>query len=157
MDDLEALFDSVDGFKEDLLDFGVAGLGALGANMAWDMVEAQMLSRLHPALRAGAAIVAGVAGGAFLSQYSKNIATGVAVGLAARGLGQLAKTYLPTVTAVAGLGMTVEERALLMPGVASATTQIEEVAGLSAAPATVEEVSALNGMDGDAALAATLN
>ena len=166
MDDLEALFNSVDGFKEDLMDFGVAGAGAVAANLAWGYLEGKAgesidFVRDNPAVGSVAAIVAGVAGGAAMAKYNKNLATGIAVGLVARGINGLLKKYavdatgvplLPPVFGEARLGMTAAERRLLFSG---APTRIEEVSGLHGATATVEEVSGLNGYGGG--LAATLS
>jgi ABC-type uncharacterized transport system permease subunit len=141
MDDLEALFSSVDGFKEDLMDFGVAGAGAIAANLAWGYAEGKASEniefvRANPIVGSVAAIVAGVAGGAAMAKYNKNLATGIAVGLVARGLNGLIKKFavdkaglplLPPVFGDAGMGMTASERRLLFSG---APTRIEEVNGL---------------------------
>ena len=168
MDDLEALFSSVDGFKEDLMDFGVAGAGAIAANLAWGYLEGKAGENIefvakHPVVGSLGAIVAGVAGGAALAKYNKNLATGLAVGLVARGINGLLKKYavdsktgeqlLPNVFGeVRGLGMTASERRLLFSG---APTRVEEVAGLHGATSTVEEVNGLNGYGGG--LASTLS
>ena len=167
MDDLEALFNSVDGFKEDLMDFGVAGAGALGANLAWGYIEGMASEkvefvRANPVVANLAAIVAGVAGGAAMAKYNKNLATGLAVGLVARGLNGLIKQYAvdkdgksllpPVFGEVSQFGMTESERRMLFSG---ATTRVEEVAGLhGGATSTVEEVNGLSGFRGG--LAATL-
>lgn len=169
MDDLEALFSSVDGFKEDLMDFGVAGAGAVAANLAWGYLEGKAgenidFVRNNPAVGSVAAIVAGVAGGAAMAKYNKNLATGIAVGLVARGINGLLKKYAVDAAGVpllppvfgevgrSGLGMTESERRLLFSG---APTRIEEVSGLHGATSTVEEVNGLNGYGGG--LAATLS
>jgi len=167
MDDLEALFSSVDGFKEDLMDFGVAGAGAIAANLAWGYLEGKAgenieFVRTNPVVGSLGAIVAGVAGGAALAKYNKNLATGLAVGLVARGINGLLKKYAvdsagapllpPVFGEVRGLGMTASERRLLFSG---APTRVEEVSGLHGATSTVEEVNGLNGYGGG--LASTLS
>jgi len=155
MDDLEALFESVDGFKEDLIDFGVAGLGAVGANIAWDYVEANLVSRL-PVVgtslygRAAVAVVAGVAAGAALARYNRNVATGVAVGLAARGLGTILRALMPTglppkesTEGLAAGGLPPGESTA---GLAAGIPMVEEVNGFGAATTTVEMPDAVHGL-----------
>ena len=162
MDDLADLFDSVDGFKEDAMDFGVAGLGAVGANIAYGYLDNSVISKLPvigtaPALRALAAIVVGVIGGAMVKKYNRNVATGVAVGLATRGVAGLLQVFAPSFVAsvvpgtpagTAGLGLTQDEQNLLLPsGMAAAPAFVEEVSGYGTQTKTVEDVSGLG--DGD--------
>lgn len=174
MDDLEALFDSVDGFKEDLIDFGIAGAAAVGANMVAGYLDKNFLTKHTdaagkdagfdvPTWAKGAGfLVLGVAGGAFLAKYNRNAATGVAVGLAFRGINTLLRlknattheTYLPKALTdnlpnldLAGLS-NVEYR-MLGPGLsapsAGGPVMVEEVSGFNGATQTVEQVSGLVG------------
>lgn len=155
MDDIDALFDSIDGWKEDLMDFGVAGIGAVGGNLLYGYLDSQVVAQLPfvgttPWARSALAIAAGVAGGAVLSRYSKNLATGVAVGLAARGVAGLLNAFAPNLaqqlnpTATAGLGLTYDEQRLLVPGaMAAAPSFVEEVNGYGGATTTADQVSGL--------------
>lgn len=167
--DLAALFDNMDGFKDDLMDFGVAGLGAVGATVAWGYVEQKVLPEIpfvkdSPVAQNVLAIVTGVAGGMAMAKVNKNLATGIAVGLAARGiagiLGSLknaeGEPVIPGLSAsnpgrVGGLGLTAAENVLLFPRGTpqGSNASIEEVNGLGAATSTIEEI----GLSG---LAATL-
>jgi len=175
MDDLMALFDNIDGFKDDLMDFGVAGIGAVGAAVAWGFIDKKLVENINflstnaagSYIRNGLAIVVGVVGGMALSKVNKNIATGVAVGLAAKGIAGILGSfkddqgvpYIPGLP-VNSLGMTAAERGLLFPsgtprgvntsveevnGLSGATTSVEEVNGLSGATTSVEEIG-LNGL-----------
>jgi hypothetical protein len=147
MGDLEDLFASVDSFKEDLMDFGVAGIGLIGANLVWGYIDEGLIAKI-PVIgdsvwaRALVAIVAGVAGGAALARTNKNLATGVAVGLTARGLTTLLRQVAPSLP-LQGLGMTANERYLLSPGVGYATTEVEAVNGASL---QIENVAGFNGL-----------
>lgn len=157
LDDLDALFDSMDDFKEDLFDFTIAGVGGLGASIAWGYIDANIVSKI-PVVgtsvygRAIAQILAGVAGGALLSKMNKNLATGVAVVLAYSGIKTLAQQVMPNlpISGVDDLGLTWYEQKLLKEsqrrGMAGAPTMVEEVSGLNAATATVEQVAGLDGI-----------
>lgn len=168
MDDLEALFDSVDGLKTDLIDFGIAGGAAVLANVAYGFVESKVLkvsflasldapgadgkpSMVGGLVRGAAALTVGVIGGSQLTRFNRNVATGVAVGLALRGVLKILRTLLPADTQTSiGLntafsGLSDGEYRLLGPGISGAPVMVEEVHGLHGATTTVEEVSGLSG------------
>lgn len=158
MNDLEALFDSVDGLKEDLLDFSIAGTAAVAANMAAGYLDKNLLTKQAdgkgfdvPAWAKGAGfLLLSVAGGAFLAKYNRNVATGAAVGLAFRGINTLLQAYAPdaikaNLPQLAGFS-NVEYR-MLGPGLgtpsAGSPVMVEEVSGFSGATQTIEQVSGL--------------
>lgn len=153
MDDLEALFDSVDGFKDDMIDFGLAGLGGIGANFAWGYVDDFLAKSSLPlvggadttafVVRGALALAGGVVLGGMVSRYNKTVATGVAVGLAIRGLTSALKALKPDLP-IGAFGLTPDEQRMLMPGTfAAAPTMVEEVAGFGAAPTTIDSPSAV--------------
>lgn len=144
--DMDTLFESVDGLKEDLVDFSIAGVSAVGANIGYGWLESKVLASMPPWVRGIASIAVGVLGGGFLAKWNRNVATGVAVGLAARGVNTLASAYLPagTLPALQGLGNT--DYRLLSPGVSEAPVVVEQVNGLSAATTTVEQMNGLAGL-----------
>lgn len=145
MDDIAALFESVDGIKEDLMDFSVAGISAVGANLAYGYVEKMLVKAdgtpmAPPWVMGPVAILAGVLGGSALAKVNRNVATGVAVGLAARGVTTLAKAYAPSLPLA---GLSDSEYRLLGPGMAEAPVMVEQVAGLNGSTQTIENVAGL--------------
>lgn len=132
MNDIAALFDSVDGLKEDLMEYGTIAAGAIGANVLWNIAVAKFGSNItNPTLRRyglpAAAVLAGIFGGRVIGRYNRKIGLGATIGLVAAGLTSFAKMAVPGLP-VAG----VEDGG-------------EYVAGyLNAAPATVEELNAVS-------------
>ncbi len=108
MNDLNALFDSVDGLKEDLIEYGTIAAGAIGANVAWNVLSACFIpANLDPTLRRwgvpAAAILLGIFGGRFVARYNRKIGLGATIVLVAAGLTQITKQFVPNLP-VAGLG-----------------------------------------------------
>ena len=129
MNDLNALFDSVDGLKEDLIEYGTIAAGAIGANVAWNILTARFIpANLDPTLRRWgvpvAAILLGIFGGRMVARYNRKIGLGATIGLVAAGLTQLTKQFVPNLP-VAGLG--------------GSTEDYYGVAGYLGGPVTVEE------------------
>jgi len=182
MDDLNALFDSVDGLKEDLIEYGTIAAAAVGANVAWNYASAWALGKFGGSLPAwakrygvpAAAILAGIFGGRTVARWNRKAGMGVTIGLVAAGLTGYAKMFLPSLPyAVSGLGA--QEDLLLgfgegqdlfqkylsgapttvenVNGLGTTPVAIEEsVSGFGTAPSTVEEVSGLGDYDTPATL-----
>jgi hypothetical protein len=136
MSDLNALFDSVDGLKEDLIEYGTIAAGAIGANVVWNIAVARFGSTLPagPVRQYGipaAAILLGIFGGRMVARYNRKIGLGATIGLVAAGLTQLTKQFIPSLP-VAGL---------------SASEDYYGVAGYLNGPMTVEE-DGVNGFGG---------
>lgn len=136
MNDLNALFDSVDGLKEDLIEYGTIAAGAIGANVAWNILSAKFIpANLDPTLRKygvpAAAILLGIFGGRMVARYNRKIGLGATIGLVAAGLTQLTKTFIPNLP-VAGL---------------AGENDYYGVAGYLGGPVTIED-SGMNGFQG---------
>lgn len=150
MNDLNALFDSVDGLKEDLIEYGTIAAGAIGANVVWNLLAAKFVpANLDPTLRKygvpAAAILLGIFGGRMVARYNRKIGLGATIGLVAAGLTQLTKTFMPGLPGMNGLAG--EEDYYGVAGYLGGPVTIEEngVSGFSGAPYTVED--SLNGFE----------
>lgn len=156
MDDLNALFDGVDGLKEDLMEYGTIAAAAIAANVAWNYVAAMALSRFGQNLpdwarRYGvpaATVLAGIFGGRFVARYNRKAGMGVTIGLVASGLSALAKQFVPGLPASAGLfGLGESDDLLLGVGdsdlfnryLNGAPSTVEQVSGLGSTPVAIEE------------------
>ena len=136
MDDLNALFDSVDGLKQDLIEYGTVAAGAIGANVLWNIAVAKFVpASLNPTLRKyglpAAAILGGIALGRQVSRsrlpQAHRLGLGVTIGLCISGFQQFAKMIAPSLP-VAGL----------------AAAPLYGIAGyLNGAPVTTEEVNGI--------------
>ncbi|MDO8688545.1 MAG: hypothetical protein Q7R39_00785 [Dehalococcoidia bacterium] len=147
--DLKALFGSIDSYKEDLMEFVPAGAGLIGGNIAFGYAAAFAAEKVefvrsNPWILDVAAIVAGITAGNMLNRYDKRVATGVGIGLVARGLTGLIGKYSPVKLPLAGLGADFNRY------LAAAPQSVEQISG---APMSVEMG---NGVSGLAGLAATL-
>lgn len=147
MNDLNALFDSVDGLKEDLIEYGTIAAGAIGANVAWNVLSARFIpANLDPTLRKwgvpAAAILLGIFGGRFVARYNRKIGLGATIGLVAAGLTQITKQFIPNLP-VAGLA---GQDYYGVAGLLNGPVTVEEagVAGFGA-PVTIED--SLNGFE----------
>jgi hypothetical protein len=135
MDDISALFDSVDGLKEDLVEYGTIAAGAIGANVLWNIAVAKFGGVLPAgaARRFGlpaAAILAGIFGGRLVGRKNRKLGLGMTIGLVAAGMTQFAKMFVPN---------------LPVAGLSDGEIEEEFVAGLlNSAPATVEELNAVS-------------
>jgi hypothetical protein len=155
MDDLNALFDSVDGLKEDLIEYGTIAAAAVGANVAWNYASAWAMTKFGGTLPAwakqygvpAAAILAGIFGGRFVARYNRKAGMGVTIGLVAAGLTGYAKMFLPNLNyAVSGLGAGNEdlllgfgETSLFQKYLNGAPSTVENVNGLGTTPIAIEE------------------
>lgn len=145
MNDLNSLFDSVDGLKEDLIEYGTIAAGAIGANVAWNIITAKFVpANLDPTLRKwgvpAAAILLGIFGGRMVARYNRKVGLGATIGLVAAGLTQITKQFIPNLP-VAGL---------------SATEDYYGVAGYLGGPVTIEE-QGVNGFGGPVTVEESLN
>lgn len=104
MDDLNALFDSVDGLKQDLIEYGTVAAGAIGANVLWNVAVAKFVpATLNPTIRKYglpvAAAVAGITLGRYVSKsrvpQAHRLGLGVTIGLVTAGLTSLVKQFAP--------------------------------------------------------------
>lgn len=129
MDDISALFDSVDGLKEDLTEYGTIAVGVIASNMVWNMAVARFGAGLSPTLKQygvpAAAILAGIFGGRVVGRYNRKIGLGMTIGLVTAGVTQFARMFVPGLP-VSGLGANEFDQPLL-----------------AAAPVTAEELSAV--------------
>jgi hypothetical protein len=146
--DLEALFDGVDGIKEDALEFGIMGASAVGAHVAYGMFATKIpfVNKLPAVAQPLVPIALGLAAGRYLGKMDRRVATGVAVGLVAVGVRQLVRAYAPASVKGALAGAD-EEIMLQGPGDAFLPDGEEQdlLNGyLSGAPITMEQV---NGFD----------
>lgn len=143
MNDLNALFDSVDGLKADLIEYGTIAAGAIGANVLWNVVVPKITpANLNPTLKQYGLPAAAVLGGIFLgrivSKKNRKLGLGVTIGLVSAGLTQFAKMVVPSLPyAVAGYGYGGGYAGYLN----GAPVTAEEVHGFAGAPVTTEEVS----------------
>lgn len=146
--DLEALFETVDGLKEDLMEYGTIAAAAIGANVAFnygvDFVLSKWTTAPDWARKYGvptAAILAGVFGSRLVSRYNRKAATGVAIGLVAAGLSAFAKGFLPNVKGLGGI-----EDELTLAGLGASPDQLLGNTDmfqkyLGGAPTTIEQMS----------------
>jgi hypothetical protein len=146
MDDLNALFDSVDGLKQDLMEYGTVALGAIGANVLWNIAVAKFVpSTLNPTLRKyglpALAVVGGISLGRIVARQrlpqAHRLGLGVTIGLVTAGLTQFVKMVMPTLP-IAGLAANYEDPLYGSAGLFAAPVTTEDVSG---APLTTEEVS----------------
>lgn len=177
MDDLNALFDSVDGLKEDLMEYGTIAVAAIGANVAWNYALTFAMSKFGANLPGwarqygvpAATVLAGIFGGRYVARFNRKVGMGVTIGLVASGLSSLAKQFVPGLPASASLyGLGASEDEMLL-GVGNsdlfnrylngAPSTVEQVAGLGSTPVAIEEsvagfgfapatVEAVNGLEG---------
>lgn len=165
VNDLEALFDSVDGLKEDLMEYGTIAAAAVGANVAFNMgVNFLFTKWTNPpdwARKYGipaVAVLTGLVGGKFVGKYSRKAGMGVAIGLVAGGISMLAKQFAPNLPVagladddeeydIEGLGASRDELLLGLGAqpdlfqkyLGSAPTSVEEQVNGFGAPVSVEE------------------
>ena len=138
LNDLNALFSSVDGLKEDLMEYGTIAAGAIGANVVWNIASAKFIpANLDPTIRKwgvpAAAILLGIFGGRMVARYNRKLGLGATIGLVAAGLTQITKQFIPNLP-VAGLSGDEDYYGVAGLG---APVSIEE--GMSGAPVAVEE------------------
>lgn len=157
MADIDGLFDAVDGVKEDLMEFGIAGAGFVGGVTAYsyleDMIKSKDTEKKIPALAYHLGAVAlGLVAGRFLARYDRRLATGAAVGLTAKGLMGLVnslagKSILPQVTfsGMDDLGYWTDRYRRQHPQLNAAPQTIEQPMSVSGAPVTVEHLRGLEG------------
>lgn len=157
MDDLNALFDSVDGLKDDLVEYGTVAAGAIAANMAWNYAVAKFVpATLDPTLRTYGLPVAAIIGGIALGRVvartripqAHRLGLGVTFGLVTAGITSLAKTLAPSLP-IAGLGGPAPLYGF--PGLGRAPMSVEQQNGLGTvaveeqslhgSPYSIEEVS----------------
>jgi hypothetical protein len=98
--DLDALFDSVDGLKEDLVEYGLVAAAAIGSNMAWNWATRKFVPVTAPAwvdqyAIPAVAMVGGIYLGRTVGQYNRQAGQGVAFGLVTAGLAKLVKQIVP--------------------------------------------------------------
>lgn len=153
MNDLNALFDSVDGLKEDIIEYGTIGLGAYGATVAWDIAVAKLVpTTLDPTLRKwgipAAAVLVGIFGGRMVARYNRKIGLGMTVGLVALGLSRITRNLIPGLPVGAMGGLGASEDYYGVAGYLGGPVTIEEANGMGgfSGPVTVEE-SNLNGFE----------
>lgn len=159
MDDLNALFDSVEGLSEDLKEYGTMAAAAIGANMVWNMAVARLVpaNMLSPQVRRyvlpAAAILAGIYGGRKLSRsMNRRVGLGVTVGLVTAGVSSLVRQFFPSLPlpGVAGL----EDYGYA--GLFGAPVTYEDY-GVSGGPITVEEAGVgAYGVEDDAGYASVM-
>ncbi len=163
MDDLNALFDSVDGLQEDLVEYGTIAAAAVGANVLWNYGVAWVVGKYGASIPAwarkygipAAAVLAGIFGGRYVARWSRKAGMGVTIGLVASGLTGFARLFAPTLPyTVQGLGASpdemllgLSEQDLFQKYLAGAPSTVEDVAGLGTTPIAVEE-SAYGGYGG---------
>jgi hypothetical protein len=152
MNDLDALFGSVDGLKEDIMEYGTIAGAAVMANVGWNMALAKFVpSDLNPSLRQyglpAVAIVGGIALGRAVARTNRRVGLGVTIGLVSAGISSLVRSFVPGVP-MAGLGS-------YRRGFGRAPMMTEDVSGigapvsiedLSGAPATIEDMSQVDGL-----------
>lgn len=106
MADLGDLWGAVDGMGEDLADFGLTTVAVIGTawlgntvvNMGMERYGSSLPPWVGDYVVPGALIVGGALGGGWVSaKYSRNIGTGVGIGLMLAGANRLLKRYAPTV------------------------------------------------------------
>lgn len=141
MADLAALFEGIDGVKEDFLEFGVAAVAGIAARVAFGRAAAMLPPSVPaPAVHLGA-IAAGIAGAHLIGKanvpYARQAATGVAIGLVTRGIEGLLATYAPSIP-LAGDDM-FSPAANFNRYLQGAPTNYEEVSGFGAAPVSYEQ------------------
>jgi hypothetical protein len=145
LNDLNALFDSVDGLKEDLVEYGTIAAGAIGANVVWNIAVAKYGSIVPQSMRQyglpALAVLAGIFGGRQVARYNRKLGLGFTIGLVAAGLTQFTKMFVPNLP-VAGLASDDWSMPLLDSPVyaeeLNALTIEQNVAG---APSTIEQVA----------------
>lgn len=100
MNDLDALFGSVDGLKEDLVEYGTIAGAAVMANVGWNYAVAQFVpSDLNPTLRKyglpAVAIVGGISLGRVVARTNRKVGLGVTIGLVSAGISSLVRAFAP--------------------------------------------------------------
>lgn len=107
MNDLNALFDSVDGLKEDLIEYGTIAAGAIGANVVWNVAVAKFggVVPAGPMRTYGlpaAAILLGIFGGRMVARKNRKLGLGFTIGLVTAGLTSYVKMFAPSIPGLAG-------------------------------------------------------
>ncbi len=143
-DELEMLFDGIDGLKEDVLEYGMAGAVAFGASYGYDFAIEKLQPHLPTASWAkwippAGAVVLGLGGGYLLAEKvgQRKIASGFAIGLIANGVARVVaelRGASKAPGAVSGLGSEAEDFSRYL-GAAPVTIEQPELSG---APVTVE-------------------
>lgn len=139
MDDLNALFDSVEGMSEDLKEYGTIGAAIVGSMFVWNfavdkLVPANLLSaQTRRYVIPVASILTGLYAGRKLSRMvNRRVGLGVTVGLVTSGLLALVRQFFPSIPLPSFAG--------LEGGLYGAPVTYEEYgAGVSGGPITVEE------------------
>lgn len=139
------MFSGFDGYKEDLMEFGVMGLAGTASFVAWGMIAPKIPNFNQPLVenygKPALALLAAAATAQALSGVDRRIAVGAGVGLALAGVLGFAKAFgvpgFSGATAISGFG-----------GAPIAIEEVSGFGGFGGAPVTVEEVSGVGSFIG---------
>jgi hypothetical protein len=159
MDDLNALFDSVDGLKEDLIEYGTIAAGAVGANIAWNYLTARFVPpTLSPVLQRygipALAIVGGIFAGRAVARRDRRIGLGVTIGLVSAGLSAVVRELIPAMSQPSVSGFGAQPYGMMgaaAPARSSGPMMVEDFHGapttieFSGAPVIAEDFAGLGG------------